>query len=250
MNNKYIPLPSPNCDQREGFIDKVVLHYTAGNFESSKNWLTNPKAEVSAHYLVNTDGKIYQLVDESMRAWHAGRSYWNGETGLNHSSIGIEIVNLGNAENPNFEEFPDVQIQGVLSLCQDISSRYRIVPYDFISHSDIASGRKIDVGPLFPWQKFADLGFGFYPKAEEYQKKSIPKDFDFFQSLGKFGFDIKNTETAIKLFKIHYFPQEYLSNNWEIQDDHKKMILSLNELKELSTLKMAGEFLSRKRIFS
>jgi N-acetylmuramoyl-L-alanine amidase len=123
-------------------------------------------AKVSAHYMVEEDGRIYRLVSEDKRAWHAGVSEWAGERNINSASIGIEIVNgghdwplVGGALPP----YPDVQINAVIALCKDIMARRAVSPQNILGHSDIAPARKIDPGEHFPWAGLAAAGVGLWP---------------------------------------------------------------------------------------
>jgi N-acetylmuramoyl-L-alanine amidase len=158
--------PSVNFDHR---IQFVVLHYTATNLQSSLALLT--KGQVSSHYLIGDDARatIYKLVDEDKRSWHAGESEWMGRTWLNSSSIGIEIVNPGYRDTPTgrvWYPYSEAQVQSLVTLLKDISQRNRINPRFIIGHSDIAPGRKLDPGPLFPWKRLADEGLGIWPEAQ------------------------------------------------------------------------------------
>ena len=110
--------------------------------------LCDPHSEVSAHYVVEEDGRIFQLVHEAYRAWHAGKSYWADETDMNAVSIGIEIVNGGH--DFGLPAYPDAQIEAVIALCRDIARRRGILPENILAHSDIAPDRKTDPGELFP----------------------------------------------------------------------------------------------------
>ncbi len=90
--------PSPNHGERRGTTkpDSIILHYTGmADAASALLWLANPIAQVSCHYFIFEDGRIWQMVPESRRAWHAGRSSWHGETDMNSRSVGIEIANVG-----------------------------------------------------------------------------------------------------------------------------------------------------------
>lgn len=124
--------------------------------------LRDPDAKVSAHYLVEEDGRIYRLVDEEKRAWHAGVSEWRGETNINSASIGIEIVNGGHEFG--LPEFPDTQINAVIALSKDIINRREILPSSVLGHSDIAPARKQDPGENFPWSGLAAAGIGLWPE--------------------------------------------------------------------------------------
>jgi N-acetylmuramoyl-L-alanine amidase len=156
-------IPSPNHgERRDGRQpDIVVLHYTGmESAERALHWLTVPESEVSCHYLVFEDGRIAQLVAESRRAWHAGASFWKGETDINSGSIGIEIVNSGHPGG--LPDFPEVQVEAVIALCRDIVARWRIVPERVLAHSDVAPIRKVDPGEKFPWEMLAAHGIGHY----------------------------------------------------------------------------------------
>jgi N-acetylmuramoyl-L-alanine amidase len=155
-----IDYPSPNFDDRAGTpVTMLVLHYTGmKGGQAAIDWLCNPVSKVSSHYAVEEDGRIFRLVAEEMRAWHAGVSSWRGETGLNGGSIGIEIVNPGHEWG--YRKFPKVQMQAVTALCQDIVARHKIRPEYVIGHSDIAPARKVDPGELFDWQMLANAGVG------------------------------------------------------------------------------------------
>jgi len=155
--------PSPNHGERApgAPVDMIILHYTGmPTAEAALRRLCDPRAEVSAHYLVDEDGSVLQCVPESRRAWHAGRSFWKGETDINSRSIGVEIVNPG-YEN-GYRPFPEKQIDAVIALVGDISRRHGIHPWMILGHSDIAPERKEDPGELFPWDRLADAGIGLY----------------------------------------------------------------------------------------
>ena len=134
----------------------LVLHYTGMDDDAQAlDWLCNTESEVSAHYYVHRDGSILQLVDEGARAWHAGQSFWKGETDINSCSIGIEIANAGH------EDFPKAQLEAVIALAKDIAERHDIAPYRILAHSDVSPGRKIDPGAKFPWDALCqNLGLG------------------------------------------------------------------------------------------
>ena len=154
---------SPNFGPRaQGFRpDMIILHYTGMETgEAAEAWLCNPVAEVSCHYLVHEDGRIVQMVRESDRAWHAGKSSWKGVADINSCSIGIEIVNPGHAFG--YVEFPDAQIEAVIELCTGIASRHNVAPERVLAHSDVAPGRKVDPGELFPWGKLFAAGIGHF----------------------------------------------------------------------------------------
>ncbi len=152
--------PSPNHGPRARAISALVLHYTGmPTAESALELLCSPICEVSAHYFVEESGRILQLVPESRRAWHAGASFWAGETDMNSASIGIEIVHPGHIDP---HAYPPAQIKAVIALSKDICARHKIAPERVLAHSDIAPRRKIDPGEFFPWAALAAAGVGRY----------------------------------------------------------------------------------------
>ena len=153
---------SPNFGDRRGrAIDALILHYTGMvSGAAALARLCDPASEVSCHYLVWEDGRIDQLVAESARAWHAGRSYWAGETDLNAVSIGIELVNGGH--DFGCPPYPPAQIEALTGLCRDVCARHRIANARVLAHSDIAPARKRDPGEHFPWQALAEAGVGVW----------------------------------------------------------------------------------------
>jgi N-acetylmuramoyl-L-alanine amidase len=150
--------PSPNYGERLRPISSLVLHYTGmPTSESALALLCNPRSEVSAHYFVEEDGRVLQLVPEARRAWHAGKSFWAGETDMNSVSIGVEIVHPGH-DDPR--PYPAAQIEATATLARDICRRHAIPPELVLAHSDIAPGRKRDPGEFFPWEELARRGVG------------------------------------------------------------------------------------------
>lgn len=155
--------PSPNFEPRcaARAPDALILHYTGmESCDGALDWLTSEESKVSAHYLIDDAGHITQMVAETERAWHAGQSFWAGETDLNSCSIGIEIHNPGH--DFDYPEFPDVQMDAVEALCADIVRRHAIAPARVLAHSDIAPGRKRDPGERFDWARLARAGVGLW----------------------------------------------------------------------------------------
>jgi N-acetylmuramoyl-L-alanine amidase len=158
-------MPSPNYGERkEGRRpDMIVLHYTGmANADSALELLRARGSEVSAHYFVFADGRIIQMVQESKRAWHAGRAHWAGETDINSCSIGIEIANPGH--DHGYPDFPRRQIAAVTTLCRSIQTRNTIAPVRVLAHSDVSPSRKTDPGEKFPWRTLYDSGVGHWVK--------------------------------------------------------------------------------------
>ena len=156
-----IAAPSPNFDARTAPPDMIILHYTGmPTGEAALARLTEPAAKVSAHYLVEEDGRVFALVPEARRAWHAGQSVWRGARDINGLSIGIEIVNPGH--DFGYRPFPDIQIAAVVGLLAEVRGRWSIPDARLLGHSDVAPDRKADPGELFPWKALAAAGHGLW----------------------------------------------------------------------------------------
>jgi N-acetylmuramoyl-L-alanine amidase len=156
-------MPSPNYGERKDSRrpDMILLHYTGmAEADAALQLLCAQGSEVSAHYFVFEDGRIVQMVQESQRAWHAGRSFWAGETDINSCSIGIEIANPGH--DHGYPVFPKRQIAAVTTLCRSIQTRNTIPPVRVLAHSDVAPARKADPGEKFPWRTLYDSGVGHW----------------------------------------------------------------------------------------
>lgn len=195
--------PSPNFNERKYPVSMIILHYTViPTCEESLVRLsetTNVAGKVSAHYLTDRDGSIYNLVDASNRAWHAGLGSWAGLDDINSRSIGIEIVNVGLTEDGKREPFPDAQIDAVIKLCRDIQSRY---PIKYVlGHSDVAPQRKQDPGEAFPWKKLAEAGIGIWTDAFAEPKKSVA------EMLAGIGYDVSDIDKATIAFQRHWYPE-------------------------------------------
>jgi N-acetylmuramoyl-L-alanine amidase len=215
------PLPSPNYGLRHGREpNAIVLHYTGmATGAAALERLRDPHSEVSAHYVVEEDGRIFQLVHEAYRAWHAGKSYWADETDMNAVSIGVEIVNGGH--DFGSPAFPDAQIDAVIALCRDIAQRRGILPENVLAHSDIAPDRKTDPGELFPWSKLASAGVGRYVPPHQIESDSGlgPGDegaevWDLQRKLVAYGYGLEvtgvyddKTEKVVTAFQRHFRPQ-------------------------------------------
>lgn len=185
-------VPSKNFDERRPVV--IVLHYTEqDSVEQSLDTLRsrNSGGRVSSHYLLGKDGKIYQLVSDAKRAWHAGAGRWGAITDVNNASIGIEIDNDGKSP------FPGAQIDSLIVLLRDLTTRLRIPPTQIIGHSDLAPTRKIDPGPLFPWKRLHDAGFGLWP-ADATQDP--PAGFDPWLALQAIGYSTDNRADTVRAF--------------------------------------------------
>ena len=158
---EIIAAPSPNFDARATPPDMVVLHYTGMQTgQGALDRLRDSEAKVSAHYLVEEDGRVFSLVAEERRAWHAGVAFWKGARDINARSIGVEIVNPGHAFG--YRPFPGVQIDAVIALLDAIRTRWDIDDDRILGHSDVAPDRKTDPGELFPWKQVARAGHVYF----------------------------------------------------------------------------------------
>ena len=135
--------PHFNNRRRPDDITGIVIHSTANSsLERVVEWFNNPGAKVSAHYTIGKDGQIVQHVQDTHRAWHAGRSIWKGREGCNDYTIGIELVNLNDGSDP----YPEEQYKATAVLCTWLAQKYNISVEDIMGHLDIAipPGRKSD----------------------------------------------------------------------------------------------------------
>ena len=210
---------SPNFDERELPISMLLLHYTGmPSGEEALERLCDPEAKVSAHYLVEEDGRIFQLVEEDKRAWHGGVGYWRGITDINSASIGIEIVNPGHEWG--YRAFPNVQMEAVIALCQDILGRHDIAAHDVVGHSDIAPARKQDPGELFDWERLAGEGIGLWSTISHAALDAASSQGDHPVSstecdkLADYGYAIENSEKTILAFQRHFRPA-LLNGKWD-----------------------------------
>jgi len=195
--------PSPNVDSRDGrAVDMLVLHYTGmPSADEAIERLCDPEAKVSAHYLIDEDGSVWQLADEAMRAWHAGVAHWRGATDINARSVGIELVNPGHEWG--YRAFPEAQIEALIPLARDIVSRHVIPARNIVGHSDVAPTRKTDPGELFEWRRLADAGIGVWP---EDIGAHPPMGTDFMQLLREIGYDTSDPPAAVRAFQRRFRP--------------------------------------------
>ena len=187
-------LPSPNHGPRP--IALVVLHHTSiGDTALALATLRDPAQGVSAHYLISREGRLLQLVDERERAWHAGHARWGAIMDVNGASIGIELDNDGVAL------FPAAQIDALLLLLDDLRRRHHLTPLAFVSHADVAPGRKSDPSRQFPWRLLAQQGFGLWCDAP---LPPAPAGFDVVLGLQALGYDTSAADAAADAFALHY----------------------------------------------
>jgi N-acetyl-anhydromuramyl-L-alanine amidase AmpD len=244
-SNSYVLVNSSNQNSR---VDYLVIHGTSENFSESLRLLTTKTSNpVSVHYMVPEINdrsypldklRVYSLVPEHRRAWHAGRSYWAEESSLNNRSIGIEVVNEfkcgGSVAKPlsesavrdvscRFLPYSDEQVYLLITLIKDILARYpELDPIDIVGHSDIAIMRKSDPGPLFPWQRLYNEGIGPWPDDEIVAKYmrlfsgSRPAVESVQLALSTLGYEIEltgivdtQTQFTVRAFQLHFRPIDY-----------------------------------------
>ena len=188
----------------------VIIHHTAQNTcEQTLQTFTLKRTQVSAHYVICRDGTVNHMLNDYLRAWHAGNSKWGNDTDINSSSIGIELDNNG------FEPFSDAQINSLLRLLAFLKKSYFIPTANFIGHADIAPTRKNDPNVTFPWKKLATNGFGFW--YDDTAKMVSPAPFDHLNALRIIGYDTRDSIAAIRTFKRH-FEQMDSSRVFDVND--------------------------------
>ncbi len=190
-------VPSRNYNARQPSM--IVLHYTQeGSAQEALDTLRtrNSGGPVSAHYLIGKDGTIYQLVSEEERAWHAGDSQWGVTDDVNSRSIGIELDNNGS------EAFAQPEIDSLLRLLTDITTRRGIPRTAIVGHADIAPTRKDDPGIWFPWSELAAYGFGLW--YDPGPLPDPPPGFDPMVALRLIGYDLTDPTAAIVAYHRHY----------------------------------------------
>lgn len=193
---EVVERPSPNFGARRGGLKPsfVVLHYTAmENAEAALERLCDEATEVSAHYLIAKDGTVYRLVEEDMRAWHAGASRWAGFRDMNSHSIGIEL------DNDGASAFEEPLMAALEALLKDILERHGLQPKAVLGHSDISPDRKSDPGPRFDWQRLAAHGLSVWPDPAPHG--------EFLRDAAAFGYPVQAGEAAIlRAFRLRFRP--------------------------------------------
>jgi N-acetylmuramoyl-L-alanine amidase len=150
VNIKKLDTPNRSKRSINSVIDCIVIHDTGAHTAlSTMSWFINPLAKVSAHYLIDKDGSIYQFVEDGDKAWHAGMSRLHGKENVNDFSIGIELVDASDAD-----KYPQAQLDALIDLTTTLCINYNIPLNRVVGHADVAPGRKVDPGPDFPWYEF------------------------------------------------------------------------------------------------
>jgi N-acetylmuramoyl-L-alanine amidase len=174
----------------------VMMHYTAqDSVQQTIRTFTLKHTEVSAHYVVAKDGKVFHMVNDYLRSNHAGAGKWGSVTDMNSISLGIEVDNRGN------EPFTDAQLKSLLLLMTQLKKAYNIPQANFIGHQDFAPKRKVDPGTYFPWKKLAENGFGYW---SDDVLEVAPENFDYKTALRLIGYDTSDLNAAIIAFKRHF----------------------------------------------
>jgi len=210
-------VPSPNHNARKPVL--IVLHHTdQHSVQQSLDTLrgANRGGRVSAHYLIGADGERYQLVADDRRAWHAGGGRWGTITDLNSASIGIELDNDGSSP------FSQAQVQSLILLLHDLTTRLGIPPSQIIAHADLAPTRKRDPSRFFPWQQLAQAGFGPWPRTSD---GPPPAGFDPWLALQAFGYPMEDREAAVHAFHRRFRGRDDLPGYLDEED--KRILHSL-----------------------
>jgi len=178
----------------------IIIHHTAqDSLKQTLKTFTLTASKVSAHYVIGQDGKVVHMLNDYLRAWHAGNSSWGKNTDINSASIGIELDNNGT------ETFSELQINSLLALLTKLKKDYNIPTENIIGHSDIAPTRKQDPSALFPWKTLASMGFGIWP---DELLETAPATFNAEQGLQIIGYNTSNLPAAITAFKLHFIQTE------------------------------------------
>lgn len=193
---------SPNFGpRRDGLVPElVVIHYTAmQSCEAAERALCDPAREVSAHYLISEAGEVIALVDEAMRAWHAGAGSWAGREDVNSRSIGIELANDGATP------FAAAQMDALERLLAGLLARWQIPPEGVIGHSDMAPGRKIDPGPRFDWQRLARQGLSVWPEIAGEEAPTDERAFT--KAARRFGYPEMAHDLLLSTIRLRFRPR-------------------------------------------
>jgi N-acetylmuramoyl-L-alanine amidase len=195
----------------------VVIHHTAQNScDQTLKTFTTPRTSVSAHYVICKDGTVHHMLNDMLRAWHAGVGKWGGNTDINSSSIGIEIDNNG------IDTFATAQITTLVSLLANLKKAYSIPTANFIGHADIAPTRKNDPNVTFPWKTLADAGFGFW--WSDTTGITVPQSFNHLQALRIIGYDVKDSSAVIQTFNRKFLQQQ---GSGVLTDEGRKLLYTL-----------------------
>jgi len=207
ISKKY---KSPNFSKRKdvGLLDTIIIHYTGmQNANAALSYLCNEESKVSAHYFINEEGQIYQLVDDCNVAWHAGVSKWLKRKNLNDTSIGIELVNPGHEYG--YKAFSEEQYKSLEQLITLLFNKYNIKKDRVLGHSDIAPSRKSDPGENFDWHRLSIKGLAIWPDKIFVIPDNLKSDKLLYNLLSEIGYDVKNYfKPSLVAFKRHFVPSD------------------------------------------
>lgn len=235
----------------------VIIHHTAQDSTAQTlKTFTMASTQVSAHYVIGRDGRVYHMLNDYLRAWHGGVARWGNNTDINSSSIGIELDNNGT------EPFAQTQIASLLQVLAGLKKAYGIPAANFIGHADIAPSRKNDPSAFFPWKQLADNGYGLWydagplPSPNGYDP-AVPADsaglpqpplpapirpdttaldtqlarlnaaypiFNPREALRIIGYDTQDLPAAIRAFKLHFVQQNV---NAQLTDADNRILFNL-----------------------
>lgn len=205
-------LPELSFSERaDNEISFLIIHCCA--FPVKKAVQSFKDNDVSAHYIISGKGKIYHLVADEKCAWHAGKSFWKGQTSLNKNSIGIELSTPTLGQN----KYSKSQISALISLLKKLQKEYNILPQNIIGHSDVAPDRKPDPGKGFPWKKLAQENLGLWYNLKDADRIKSKNPTELLQII---GYDTTNFEAALCAFCRHFYPSRIakIKNIYELLD--------------------------------
>ncbi len=204
-------------------IDFLVLHHVEA-ISSDHAIEMFLQHKVSAHFLIDQIGRIFELVDENDIAYHAGVSFWKGCEGLNKNSIGVEFINSA----PFNKKFEEAQMIAGVELCKYLVAKYQL---QVVGHSDIAYDketgfldRKQDPSHLFDWKFLAENGVGIFPKVEPDERVIFKLDDKsaeikaIKQRLKTFGYRVINFDDKFDLEMqalVRVFNRRFLGKNFD-----------------------------------
>lgn len=204
----------------------VVIHHTAqASCQQTINTFTKMSTQVSAHYVICKDGTVHHMLNDYLRAWHAGAGKWGNVTDVNSSSIGIELDNNG------YETFPQAQINSLLVLLDTLKQKYNLPAPNFIGHADVAPARKVDPNIHFPWQTLAARGFGLWVPDQLPGSDSLPAAFNHIHALKIIGYDVSDTTAAFRAFKRRFMAVDTMPVQFTEMDKRKAYYLLQQILK-------------------
>jgi N-acetylmuramoyl-L-alanine amidase len=225
---------SLNFDLRKKKISFLIFHYTeTRNLAKAIKLLTDKQRRVSCHYIIDTNGAIYNLVDEKKRAWHAGESMWKRSKDINSRSIGIEIVYPGEVLGKKYKK---EQIKSLIKLSLSLKKKYKIFNQNILGHSDVAPDRKIDPGIYFPWEALSKNSIGLWAKNRLDNSKLDKESLQFFlKNLKKLGYPYLklNNTPNLNTFVIESFHRHHLPNMVKSKPNHTSLNKTIDLLKKV-----------------